>query len=101
MIPHGPAGDSPCYQSAIKSRAEREAAEDKAGGVFVVLTHGRDLTLMHRDSPAPPGQELRARHRHREDEQSTKSISEGPNPHPTNEEKAAFVHLCVQTGTRH
>lgn len=56
MIPHGLAGDSPCYQSAIKNTGECEAAEDEGGGILLLLVHGRDFKLIHGDSPAwgPP-----------------------------------------------
>lgn len=95
MIPHGLAGDSPCYQSEIKSRGDCEAAEDKRGGILLVLMHGRDFKLIHGDSTArgPPEDCSAGR------AQGTAQFIKVVRPHPTNDKNAVVVHLCVQTVT--
>lgn len=64
MTPRGLAGGSPCYQSETKSTGGCEAAEDRRGGISLVLIHGRDFKLIHRDSTAwgPPEQSSTGRH---------------------------------------
>ena len=105
MIPHGLAGDSPCYQSEIKSTGDCEATEDRHGGIFLVLTRGRDLELIHSDSTAwgPPeesGTERQSESKRDNDSYRVFHTLKFVRPHPANEKNAVFVHLCVQTLTR-